>query len=157
MCNSSCRRIYNLRSPRTPASLLIQFRTVLPDDLSNVRGPPADRRYCARLDQRPTLHTLAKGARASKFAIGSDSYSELKAKIDATLLSARTTIVENKLMTNLKESAYDLEDAIDDINCQIAPKALRAAGIVPSEHFHKCLWSTVQSVLKGKRIDHLVQ
>ena len=96
-------------------------------------------------------------ARASKFAIGSDSYSELKAKIDDTLLSARTTIVENKLMTNLKESAYDLEDAIDDINCQIAPKALRAAGIVPSEHFHKCLWSTVQSVLKGKRIDQLVQ
>ena len=96
-------------------------------------------------------------ARASKFAIGSDSYSELRAKIDATLLSARTTIVEHKLIMCLKESAYDLDDAISDINRQIAPKALRAAGLEPAKHFHKCLWSTVQSVLKGKRIDDLVK
>ena len=61
-------------------------------------------------------------ARASKLAIEVDS--ALHNQIDDTPHFARSTVVEHKLIHHLKQFAFDLEEAISDIDilhrlCQI--------------------------------------
>ena len=73
-------------------------------------------------------------------------------QISETLLLARTTVMEKRLVEAVCMASMDLEEGKRLIQIQIAPANLEKCKIQPLLHLHATIWKASGMVLKGKAV-----
>ena len=71
-------------------------------------------------------------------------------QVSETLLLARSTLMEFRLMEAVRMATMDLEEGKRLIKLQTQPSHLEKCKIQPLVHIHKEIWKASSSVMKGK-------